>query len=120
MEPELRDNTNAALIVAKRRRVIEAVAMIGTWLLCIAAVLLGTFAVVMPHGPDLPLYQVVAGQVLRALTAPWFWLHALLAWILGWFTATLILYLSLPVLWTVVVSAVLNFVFALSDRRRKG
>jgi hypothetical protein len=104
----------------RRRKVIEAVAMVGTWLVCIAAVLLGTFAVVMPHGPGLPLYQVVAGWALFVLTVPWFWLHALLAWIFGWFTATLILYLSLAVLWTAVVSAVLNFVFALSDRRRRG
>lgn len=44
----------------------------------------------------------------------------LLAWILGWFMATIVLLFFLGVLWALVVNVVLDLLFALSDRRRKG
>jgi hypothetical protein len=108
--------THDSIAEVSRRRV-TAVAMVGTWLLCNAAVLLGTFAT--PHRPGLPSYQVAAAWVLFVLRVPWFWLHALLCRIIGWTAATIFVLLFLGVLWALVVNVVLDFLFGRSDRRKR-
>ena len=108
--------TDASMAEVRRRWVIAA-AMVGTWLFCTAAVLLGTFAT--PYRAGLPFYQVAAGWILLALRLPWFWLHALLAWIFGWPVATIVLLLFLGVLWALVVNVVLDFLFARSEKRKR-
>jgi len=91
--------------------------MVGTWLFCTAAVLLGTYMPVPQM--DVPFYRVAAAWILFALRVPWFWLHALLAWILGWFMATIALLFFLGVLWALVVNVVLDFLFARSEKRKR-
>ena len=91
--------------------------MVGTWLLCTVAVLLGTYKAA--PGADLPFYQVAAGWVLLVLRLPWFWLHALLCWIIGWTAATILVLLFLGVLWAAVVNVAMNFLFARSEKRKR-